>query len=66
MIWPEKVRVELYKVNNAITNEGQRIVSDSLFKKIPAKDKMSPITIGGNRKYNADNTDVTTESGDKE
>ncbi len=63
MVWPEKVRVELYRVNNAITNEGQRIVSDSLFEKVPDKDKMSPITIGGNRKYN---TEVTTEGGDKE
>ncbi|MDE5891735.1 MAG: hypothetical protein K2H45_02300, partial [Acetatifactor sp.] len=26
-----KVRAELYRVNNALTNEGQRLVSDSLF-----------------------------------
>ena len=29
------VRAELYRVNNALTNEGQRLVSDSLFKKMP-------------------------------
>ncbi|MDE5992244.1 MAG: M60 family metallopeptidase, partial [Oscillospiraceae bacterium] len=57
MVWPEKVRVELYRVNNALTNEGQRIVSDSLFETVAAKDKMSSITIGGNNDY-------TTESGD--
>ncbi|MDE6784838.1 MAG: hypothetical protein K2J26_05645, partial [Ruminococcus sp.] len=59
MIWPEKVRVELYRVNNALTNEGQRIVSDSLFEAVPDRDKMSPITIGGNKKYTAEND--TTE-----
>lgn len=57
MVWPEKVRVELYRVNNALTNEGQRIVSDSLFETVAAKDKMPSITIGGNNDY-------TTESGD--
>ena len=31
------VRAELYRVNNALTNEGQRLVSDSLFKKMPEK-----------------------------
>lgn len=30
-----KVRAELYRVNNALTNEGQRMVSDSLFIDIP-------------------------------
>lgn len=67
MVWPEKVRVELYRVNNALTNEGQRIVSDSLFETIAAKDDMSPITIGGSRKYTTeDTTEVTTEGGDTE
>lgn len=33
---PEKVRAELYRVNNALTNEGQRLVSDSMFYDIPA------------------------------
>ena len=31
-----KVRAELYRVNDAITNEGQRLVSDSLFEAMPA------------------------------
>lgn len=32
----ERVRAELYRVNNALTNEGQRLVSDSLFEEMPA------------------------------
>ncbi len=31
----KKVRAELYRVNNALTNEGQRLVSDSLFETVP-------------------------------
>ena len=31
----EKVRAELYRVNRAETNEGQRLVSDSLFENMP-------------------------------
>lgn len=31
----EKVRAELYRVDNAETNEGQRMVSDSLFERMP-------------------------------
>lgn len=30
-----KVRAELYRVNNALTNEGQRLVSDTLFAYMP-------------------------------
>lgn len=30
-----KVRAELYRVNDALTNEGQRLVSDSLFQVMP-------------------------------
>lgn len=45
---PEAVRVELYRVNNALTNEGQRLVSDSLFEEVPAKDKLPTITLNGN------------------
>ncbi|MDE5946382.1 MAG: hypothetical protein K2G63_03600, partial [Oscillospiraceae bacterium] len=41
---PEKVRVEMYKVNNALTNEGQRMVSDSLFAELPAT--LPEITLG--------------------
>ncbi len=44
MEMPETVRVELYRVNNALTNEGQRLVSDSLFEEVP--DKLPDITFG--------------------
>lgn len=32
---PDKVRVELYRVDNALTNEGQRMVSDTKFVTLP-------------------------------
>lgn len=32
----QKVRAELYRVNNAKTNEGERLVSDSLFETVPS------------------------------
>ena len=32
-----KVRAELYRVNNALTNEGQRLVSDSLWETMPTQ-----------------------------
>lgn len=41
-----KVRAELYRVNNALTNEGERIVSDSFFIDIP--DDVPNITLGNN------------------
>lgn len=44
MEMPETVRVELYRVNNAQTNEGQRLVSDSLFEEVP--DTLPEITFG--------------------
>ncbi|MDE6657033.1 MAG: hypothetical protein K2J88_00415, partial [Oscillospiraceae bacterium] len=44
---PEKVRVELYRVNNAETNEGQRLVSDSLFETVPAT--LPSITLNSNQ-----------------
>lgn len=34
-IQASKVRAELYRVNNALTNEGERLVSDSLFETVP-------------------------------
>lgn len=43
---PEIVRVELYRVNNALTNEGQRMVSDSLFETVP--DTLPLISLNGN------------------
>ena len=32
---PTQVRAELYRVDNALTNEGQRLTSDSLFASLP-------------------------------
>ena len=51
MLWPEQVRVELYRFNNAQTMEGQRMVSDSLFEAVPDRSEMAPIKLGGNKKY---------------
>ena len=63
MVWPKEVRVELYRVNNALSSEGQRIVSDSLFETVAAKDKMPSITLDGNRKYTTESTvETTTET----
>lgn len=41
-----KVRAELYRVNNALTNEGERLVSDSFFIDIPSD--IPNITLGSN------------------
>lgn len=43
----KKVRAELYRVNDAKTNEGQRMVSDSLFEDMP--ETLPEITLGSNR-----------------
>ncbi|MDE5862217.1 MAG: M60 family metallopeptidase, partial [Ruminococcus sp.] len=51
MVWPEQVRVELYRFNNAQTMEGQRMVSDSLFEAVPDRSEMAPLKLGGNKKY---------------
>lgn len=48
MKMPKTVRAELYRVNNALTNEGQRLVSDSLFESVP--DTLPNITLNGNKK----------------
>lgn len=48
MKMPVKVRAELYRVNDALTNEGQRLVSDSLFETLP--DTLPNITLGGSEK----------------
>ena len=36
-VLPERVRVELYRVDDALTNQGQRLVSDSLWVQVPAE-----------------------------
>ncbi len=43
----EKVRAELYRVDNAETNEGQRMVSDSLFEWMP--EELPDIQISGGK-----------------
>lgn len=40
----KQVRAELYRVDNALTNEGQRMVSDSLFESMP--ESLPSITLG--------------------
>ena len=54
MHWPEKVRVELYRVNDAIYNTGQRIVSDTLYVALDDKDKLNSISLGGGKVPDAD------------
>ncbi|MDE6519858.1 MAG: M60 family metallopeptidase [Ruminococcus sp.] len=66
MVWPEKVRVELYRVNDAITNEGQRMVSDSLFEKLADKDELGKITLGGGKKFSSEKTTEDTSKTDNE
>lgn len=44
---PEEVRAELYRVNNAQTNEGQRMVSDTLIVHLP--DDLPSITLGSQK-----------------
>ena len=72
---PEKVRVELYRVNDALTNEGQRLVSDSLFETLKVKDisEFKTITFNGDEasSENNDNNNIsatnnTTSNNDKE
>mgnify|MGYP006989196703 FL=1 len=41
----KKVRAELYRVNDALTNEDQRLVSDSLYEEVPSS--LPTITIKG-------------------
>ncbi len=41
---PQKVRVELYRVNDAMNNEGHRLVSDSMFVDMPQP--LGSITLG--------------------
>lgn len=49
---PKQVRAELYRVDNALTNEGQRLVSDSLPGKVP--DNLPDVELGGNATVAAD------------
>lgn len=42
-----KVRGELFRVDNALTNENERIVSDTLFIEMPSYSALQPITLTG-------------------
>ena len=46
-VLPEQVRVELYRVDDALTNQGQRLVSDSLWVQVP--ESLPSITISGDK-----------------
>lgn len=54
-----RVRAELYRVNDAFTNEGERLVSDSIFADIPQV--LPEISLGGGR-YEADEKNDDTAS----
>ena len=46
-VLPEQVRVELYRVDDALTNQGQRLVSDCLWVQVP--ESLPSITISGDK-----------------
>lgn len=45
---PSEVRAELYRVDNALTNEGQRLVSDTKFETVPSKGELPSISLNPN------------------
>lgn len=49
---PQQVRAELYRVNDAHTNEGQRLVADTVFVDVPAKDALPSITLKSSAQEN--------------
>ncbi len=44
---PAKVRAELYRVDDALTNEGQRLVSDTLFTEVKPLEQLPEIHLTG-------------------
>lgn len=52
-----QVRAELYRVNNALTNEGERLVSDSMFVDFPQT--LPEISLGGGNYVDTENTGDT-------
>lgn len=44
---PGRVRAELYRVDNALTNAGQRLVSDTWFVEVPEKGSLPQISLSG-------------------
>lgn len=57
---PAKVRAELYRVDNALTNEGQRLVSSTVFIAMP--EKIPPMTLTGDLSETSNN-EVAEEGG---
>ncbi len=51
--YPTKVRAELYRVNNAHTNEGQRLVSDSYLVDVPSE--LPSISFSGDGQVSSSN-----------
>lgn len=45
---PAKVRAELYRVDDALTNEGQRLVSDTVFVEVKPLEQLPKIHLTGN------------------
>lgn len=44
----QRIKVELYRVDNAETLEGERLVSDTIWIEVPAEDEMPTINLVGN------------------
>ncbi len=51
---PAKVRAELYRVNNAIDQTGQRLVSSTVFVDVPAKEALPQISFQADGKKGED------------
>lgn len=60
------VRAELYRVNDALTNEGQRLVSDSLFEAVPAQENLPEIRFSGDYTPGNDGNTGTEEGSGSE
>ncbi len=59
---PEKVRVELYRVSDAKTNNGYRLVSDSLYETLPENLPTIMLTSENNKPQTTTSTTSTTET----
>ncbi|MDE5771704.1 MAG: fibronectin type III domain-containing protein [Ruminococcus sp.] len=59
---PEKVRVELYRVSDAKTNNGYRLVSDSLYETLPENLPTIMLTSENNKPQTTTSTTETTET----
>ncbi|MDE6102646.1 MAG: hypothetical protein K2F73_06695, partial [Ruminococcus sp.] len=59
---PEKVRVELYRVSDAKTNNGYRLVSDSLYETLPKNLPTIMLTSENHKPQTTTSTTSTTET----